>query len=311
MPVSLDEGPPEPVLVVLQQARGTLSVTGAEAKSWLNGLVTCDVLKVAAGQGAFGLVLNKQGKIQSEVEVVVAEDGLLVGVSPGVSQALVTALDKFLVMEDAELSDVTSAYQWADFHGLGAAALAEAAAKACSGSFAIMNFTAQSGASLVFERESLPELQRFIERTPALRLGSDTDWEAFRIAQTLGRFGVDFGEADNPHEAALDRRAVSWSKGCYLGQEVVCMQDMRGKLKRRLVALALDGAGDLPQVGSPVTANDGAEAAGELTSVARSPVTGKVVALARLKSPYFEGKAALGVAGMPAAFVEQSATEIG
>ena len=118
-----DEGPPEPVLVVLQPARGTLSVTGAEAKSWLNGLVTCDVLNVDAGQGAFGLALNKQGKIQSEVEVVVSEQGLLVGVSPGVSQALLVALDKFLVMEDAELSDVTATYQWADFHGLGAAAL--------------------------------------------------------------------------------------------------------------------------------------------------------------------------------------------
>ncbi len=306
-----DEGPPEPVLVVLQPARGTLSVTGAEAKSWLNGLVTCDVLNVDAGQGAFGLALNKQGKIQSEVEVVVAEHGLLVGVSPGVSQALVVALDKFLVMEDAELSDVSSSYQWADFHGLGAAALAAAAAKACGGSFAIMNFTAQSGATLVFEQDSLLELRRFIERTPAVRLGSDADWEAFRIAEVLGSFGVDFGETDNPHEAALDRRAVSWSKGCYLGQEVVCMQDMRGKLKRRLVALQLDAAGDLPQVGSPVTANDGAEPVGELTSVARSPVTGKAVALARLKSPYFEGKAELGVAGMKAAFVQQVPTEIG
>ncbi|HEX3850294.1 MAG TPA: glycine cleavage T C-terminal barrel domain-containing protein [Polyangiaceae bacterium] len=311
MSVIPDEGPPEPVLVVLQPARGTLSVTGAEAKSWLNGLVTCDVLKVAPGQGAFGLALNKQGKIQSEIEVVAAEQGLLVGISPGVSQALLAALDKFLVMEDAELSDVTSGYQWADFHGLAAATLAEAAAKACGGSFAIMNFTAQSGATLVFERESLLELQRFIERTPALRLGSDADWEVFRITEVLGRFGVDFGETDNPHEAALDRRAVSWSKGCYLGQEVVCMQDMRGKLKRRLVALQLDTAGDLPQAGSPVTTNDGAEAVGELTSVARSPVTGRAVALARLKSPYFEGKEALGVAGMKAAFVQQGPTEIG
>jgi len=299
------------VLVVLQKARGTLSVTGTEAKSWLNGLVTCDALSVAAGQGAFGLVLNKQGKIQSEVEVVAVDDGLLVGVSPGVSATLLPTLDKFLVMEDAELSDVSADYIWADFHGLGAAALAEAAAKACGGTSAILNFTVHSGATLVLEQDSLLELTRFIERTPALRLSSDADWEAFRITQALGRFGVDFGEADNPHEAALDRRAVSWSKGCYLGQEVVCMQDMRGKLKRRLVALSLDGVGDLPAVGSPVTTNDGAEAVGELTSVARSPLTGKAVALARLKSPYFEGTAALGVAGVPAAFVQQGSAEMG
>src|SRR6478609_6014999 len=302
-------GPPEPVLVVLQPARGTLLVTGSEAKSWLNGLVTCDALKVEPGRAAFGLVLNKQGKIQSEVEIVARDGGLLIGVSPGVADRLLASLDKFLVMEDAELSDVSADYLWADFHGLGAAALAEAAAKLCSGSASGIRFSSEAAATLVFERDQLLELERFVERTPALRRATDADWEAARIAQTLGRFGVDFGEADNPHEAALDRRAVSWSKGCYLGQEVVCMQDMRGKLKRRLVALVLDDSAEAP-VGTAVTALDTAEAVGELTSVARSPLTGKLFALARVKSPYFEGKLSLGVSGKPAAFVAQGTPEI-
>jgi folate-binding protein YgfZ len=303
-------GPPDPVLVVLQPGRGTLSVTGSEAKTWLNGLVTCDVLKVEPGRGAFGLVLNKQGKIQSEVEIVESAEGLLVGISPGVAERLLAALDKFLVMEDAELRDVSAEYLWADFHGLGAAALAEAAAKLCAGCSANIRFTSDAAATLVFERDELLELERFIERSPALRRGTDAEWEALRIAQVFGRFGVDFGEADNPHEAALDRRAVSWSKGCYLGQEVVCMQDMRGKLKRRLVALALDDSADAPSVGSPVTLGDTPEAVGELTSVAKSPRTGKLLALARVKSPYFDGKLTLGVAGKPAAFVAQGGPEI-
>jgi len=303
-------GPPEPVLVVLQPARGTLLVTGSEAKSWLNGLVTCDALKVEPGRAAFGLVLNKQGKIQSEVEIVARDGGLLIGVSPGVAERLLASLDKFLVMEDAELSDVSTDYLWADFHGLGAAALAEAAAKLCSGTASGIRFSSEAAATLVFERDQLLELERFVERTPALRRATDADWEAARIAQTLGRFGVDFGEADNPHEAALDRRAVSWSKGCYLGQEVVCMQDMRGKLKRRLVALALDDSAETPAVGTAVTALDSAEAVGELTSVARSPLTGKLLALARVKSPYFEGKQSLGVAGKQAAFVAQNISEM-
>jgi glycine cleavage system aminomethyltransferase T len=88
------------------------------------------------------------------------------------------------------------------------------------------------------------------------------------------------------------------------------MQDMRGKLKRRLVALAL-ADGSESTVGSPVTASGSSEAVGELTSVAKDPVTGKVLALARLKSPYFEGKLPLGVAGKPAAFVEQGNPEMG
>lgn len=303
-------GPPEPVLVVLQPARGTLSVKGSEAKTWLNGLVTCDVSKVEPGRGAFGLVLNKQGKIQSEVEILASDEGLLVGVSPGVAERLHASLDKFLVMEDAELGDVSADYLWADFHGLGAAALAEAAAKLCAGTAAGIRFSSEAAATLVFERDQLLEFERFVERTPTLRRATEADWEALRIAQTLGRFGVDFGEADNPHEAALDRRAVSWSKGCYLGQEVVCMQDMRGKLKRRLVSLSFDGDADVPAVGSAVIATDSGEAVGELTSVARSPLTGKLLALARVKSPYFEGKLALGVGGKPAAFVAQGTPEM-
>jgi len=254
--------------------------------------------------------LNKQGKIQSEVEIVDSGEGLLVGVSPGVAQELLASLDKFLVMEDAELSDVSTDYLWADFHGLGAAVLAEAAAKTCGGFASGIRFTSEAAATLVFERDELLELERFVERTPALRRATDADWEARRITQTLGRFGVDFGQADNPHEAALDRRAVAWNKGCYLGQEVVCMQDMRGKLKRRLVALALDDSTEAPAAGTPVTAGDTGEAVGELTSVARSPLTGKVLALARVKSPYFEGKVSLGVCGKPAAFVAQGTPEI-
>lgn len=286
-------------------------MTGADAKSWLNGLVSCDVSQVSPGSAAFGLVLNKQGKIQSEAEIVASDGGLLVGVSPGTAPGLLALLDKFLVMEDAELRDVSDAYTWADFHGLGAAALAENAAKACGGTASLIHFTTDPAATLVFERDRVLELERFVERTPALHRASDAEWEALRIELGLGRFGVDFGEADNPHEAALDRRAVSWSKGCYLGQEVVCMQDMRGKLKRRLVPLLLDQGAPLPAVGSPVLAGPGDEPAGELTSVAQSSQPGKVVALARLKAPYFERKRALFVGGRPAAFVEQPAPEIG
>lgn len=297
------EGPPEPVLVVLQPARGTLSVTGPEARSWLNGLVTCDVLPVAPGRGAFGLALNKQGKIQSELEILAVPEGLLVGVSPGIASQLAQALDKFLVMEDAELCVVDGEYGWADFHGLGAGPLAESAAQVCGGHAGVMDFTPLGGASLVFEQGAGPELERFVARIPALRLASDDDWQGFRIEHGLGRFGVDFGDSDNPHEAALDRRAVSWSKGCYLGQEVVCMQDMRGKLKRRLVALRLEGP-ELPAPGDPVTAHGGAEIVGEVTSAARSLLTGKAVALARIKGPYFAGDQPLGWAGKSARFVE-------
>jgi folate-binding protein YgfZ len=84
----------------------------------------------------------------------------------------------------------------------------------------------------------------------------------------------------NPHEASLDRRSVSWDKGCYLGQEAVCMLEMRGKVKRRLVLVALEG-GALPEPGTPVTDMAG-RAIGETRSATRSALFGGGIALALL-----------------------------
>jgi hypothetical protein len=82
----------------------------------------------------------------------------------------------------------------------------------------------------------------------------------------------------------MERRAVSWTKGCYLGQEAVCMQDMRGKVKRRLVTLAAEGAE--PGVGTAVHDEPNGKAVGEVTSVARDPTTGGWVAIARVGADF-------------------------
>ncbi len=107
---------------------------------------------------------------------------------------------------------------------------------------------------------------------PGLRFEVESGWPEFE---------VDFGESDNAHEAALDRRAVSWSKGCYLGQEVVCMQDMRGKVKRRVVPFELS-AGELPAVGAEVSSASG-ESIGRVTSAVQTE-GGRLLGLGMLKA---------------------------
>jgi folate-binding protein YgfZ len=94
--------------------------------------------------------------------------------------------------------------------------------------------------------------------------------------------GVDIDEQRSPHEASLDRRAVSWTKGCYLGQEAVCMQDMRGKVKRRLVSVLVSSP-EVPAAGTPVTTPDGSKV-GETRSAASSGVWGGPVAIALLSA---------------------------
>lgn len=293
-------------LVVEQDERGTLLVSGPDRSSWLNGLLTCDVAELRPGAGAFGLALTKQGKILSDVDVVGGPEAVYLSVAPGTAQSLYTVLDRFLIMEDAELVEVSDRFAWLTLHGPRAAELGALAAPLHGAHAAAIDWTGLGGAALVVPRADREALLAELVRLggDALCVASDEQWRALRVERLLPAFGVDYDEHDNPHEASLDHRAVSWTKGCYLGQEVVCMQDMRGKVKRRLAALVLDDGDEGPPSGAAVQAADSGEAVGEVTTGAFSEKLERPVALARLQSAFAESCAALHVAGRTARVIE-------
>lgn len=111
--------------------------------------------------------------------------------------------------------------------------------------------------------------------------GNLAGWEALRLERAVPAFGVDFDDKTYPQEAALEKRAVSFEKGCYLGQEVVCMLELRGHVKRKLASFVVDGTVPIER-GAPVTDRDGAEI-GKVTSAAESPTLSKTVGLAMVK----------------------------
>ena len=121
------------------------------------------------------------------------------------------------------------------------------------------------------------------------RLGAE-DWTRLRLERGFPEFGVDYDGSDRPHEAALDRRAVSWSKGCYLGQEVVCMQDMRGKVKRSVRVLRLDAPPEarLEAGAAIVDANGGV--AGRVSSLAFSARAGAWLVMTKLQLEALDGE---------------------
>ena len=276
--------------------RGSLVVTGPDRKTWLNGIVSCDVTPVAPGAGAWGLALTKQGKILSDLSVVASEDTLYLATAPGTASELAPALDRMLVMEDAELSDGSAERAWIFVHGPRASELAPAA----GGAWGAIDWTGLGGAAISVARSELEQALRALVDAGAT-LGQNEDWERLRIERLVPRWGVDYDAKDNPHEAALDQRAVSWTKGCYLGQEVVCMQDMRGKVKRRLALLSLD-ANEVPERGAPVRADD--REVGEVTSATFSQRLGRPLVLARVQTPFDEVGRALSIAGAAATSVD-------
>jgi len=268
---------------VFALSRDTLRVSGADRKTWLDGLLTCAVTSVAVGTAAYGLLLTKQGKIVTDAFLLDDGNELWLGVAPGRGELVRELLDRYLVMEDAELVQVTEPVAWRLTAG---PSVGDALARGALGLSALRT-------------------ELFITRDST---APTTDAAELLAAHGFGVFGVDFNERDNPHEASLDRVAVSWTKGCYLGQEVVCMQDMRGKVKRRLVALdagpALLGA-DAPL--KDVLAADGS-VAGQVSSVHQAP--GGARLLASISTSALESQATLSILGEPVRVAFGSASNL-
>jgi folate-binding protein YgfZ len=287
-------------LVVLDEERGVLEVRGPDRSSWLNGVVTCDVANVTPERGVFGLLLSKQGKIQTDFALVSDGERFLLAVAPGTAELARAELDRMLVMEDVELSDVSSEFAAVSLHGPLAAALARDAAGRVPGVSGELDRTGFGGAVLVVSRRVAADTAASLEPLGG-RLATGIEWSRVRVPHGIGLFGLDYGQADNPHEASLERSAIAWSKGCYLGQEAVFMQDARGKVKRRLVVLRVETRAKVPP-GAAINRPGGARV-GEVTSSTDGAAAGEQFALGKVHAPDFEAGTDLEVAGSPARVV--------
>ncbi len=252
----------------------TLRVTGPDRASWLHGIATGNILSAAEGQGIWSLLLNKVGKIQADLSVIEIGDALLLGMmSADVSEAH-QLLDQFLVMEDAELEE-TEELSWYLLLDESEEELSSLPSAGDSWVRADISL-GRGNAHLIVGLETEKEFQDLIA---GFRLASENEWTDFRLRHKQPLFGVDFSQKDKPHDAGLERLTVDWTKGCYLGQEVVCMQDMRGKARKRLVLLKADNPLEGIQVGAELSNSEG-DIVGSLTSVSGSLAFGTV------KAPY-------------------------
>lgn len=273
--------------------RGSLVVTGSERLSWLDGLVTCAVKTLAHGQGGWGLSLNRQGKIQTELWMVSQPDALWLSLAPGKRDAALADLDRMLIMEDAELATPTSERTWLALHGPEASELAATLAHAHRGFAAPVDWLGLGGAALCLPAE---ECAAALEGVRDRRLSAE-DWLELRLERGWPELAVDYDERDRPHEAALDRRAIDWNKGCYLGQEVVCMQDMRGKVRRSNRVLGVDAPRSVALKAGQDVVDESAKVVGVVRSAAYSSVAGRWLAMCRLELGALERELAVQAEG--------------
>lgn len=247
------------------------AVTGNDRLSWLNGLVTQDVGKLAEGAGAYALAVSKTGKILAELWIVAAAERVYVIALRDRAPLIREHFDKHLIMEDAEIGELLDRGVLF-LHGPLARDLV-VDARVLGADAAMIDWTGRRDAALVLAPEGkLAEVEsELLKRAgSAGARASDEAWDAIRVEHGVPRFGVDFDDQNLPQEASLEKLAVSFTKGCYLGQETVFMLEKRGHAKKRLARLFVSGGAPVPAGASLVKPGDGGEV-GTITSATPAP----------------------------------------
>jgi hypothetical protein len=274
--------------------RAVLVVRGNDRQSWLNGLVTQDVSKAAKGSVAYAFLCEKKGKIVCDMHLFVRDDRIELVVPASSRASVLAALDHHLIMEDVEL--VESDARVFRVHGT-SESRAAVLGKLASAAAPAVDFSRFPEAIVVVDEDP----DAFGEKlSSALReapgggaLLSAAREEELRVELGLPRFGVDFDTSHYPQETSLHTLGVSFSKGCYLGQEVLYMLEHRGHAKKKLVRLHAESA--LPTIagGAPVPVlAEGATEVGQATSASGA------WAIAMVKQAHTEADAALTLGGV-------------
>jgi folate-binding protein YgfZ len=278
----------ESVAVIDKNYRAYLSFTGPDRARYLNAILTNNIKDLSPGHGVVSLFLSPQGHIQAEIETYAEAERLFCVSFAMIREALIPALDKYIIMDDVTLADETTRYGTLALEGPKAAAvvgeltglrLAELAEldwrDSTVGGIACRMIRRSPGGVLGAEftvgQTHLPELwKKLLEVAKAHRGGAVgyTALNALRLEQGIPWFGYDFDEKQIPHEAGLQDSHISYTKGCYTGQEIVERVRSRGQVNRARVSLKFDSLAP-PESGTPLLA-EGKEV-GFVTRTAFSP----------------------------------------
>src|SRR5438445_4340656 len=274
--------------------RTVVRATGADRAAFLQGMLTNDVASLVPGTGCAALLLTIQGRVTADVRVVALEDALLLDVDVCARAALVEALEKLIIADDVQLGEPGEPLALIGVGGPGAARLLPDGARLAPYAHAVVTL---AGVAVRAQRASEVRGPGFVLHVPAARAAAVWDGlaaagagpcgmealESRRVEVGVPRIGVDMDGATLALEVPVED-AISATKGCYLGQEVVARGTARGHVNRRLVGLRLEGPE--PPPGAPLV-REGKEA-GRLTSVARAFGAGGLAALGFVRRDCWE-----------------------
>jgi folate-binding protein YgfZ len=265
--------------VVDRSERGKLALTGAEAKAFLQGQVTNDVERLQAGDGCYAAFLTHKGKMLGDLRILDTGDELLLDCERVALQELFNMIRRFKLGRDVELHKRTLERGLLSLIGPEARRVAGAPDLPITehahrtgriGGAAVRLIATDLGVDVLCEADDTEPVAAALIAAGAVPAGEDAA-EVRRVETGRPRYGVELDDGVIPEEAGLNERAVSFEKGCYVGQETVARLHFRGKPNRHLRGLRLSGAaarGDTLRLGE--------KEVGRLASVVESPRLGPI-----------------------------------
>ncbi len=254
----------------ISTGRTRLRVTGADCVDLLHGQCTNDIKKLRAGESCYAAFLNAKGKMRGDAHIVCRPEEFLLDASAG----LQASLEKFVITEDVVIEDVSAL--------LGAwlvIGVAGETARPAVSPYRGSEVALPAGA-VTF---SHPLGLGVLSPVPLPVTLDTTTLDALRIEAGIPAWGVDMDEETIPVEAGLGARAISYDKGCYIGQETIARIKTYGHVNRHLVQLSVNSE-KLPVRGEQVMSGD--KPVGHVTSAAYSNRLGKTLALGYVRREF-------------------------
>jgi folate-binding protein YgfZ len=290
--------------------RGKLLVTGADRVRFLHSMISNDVEGLEDYQGRYGTFLTARGKMVADFYYYRLPQMVLMDVDFTLVERVRDALDAYIIMDDVELS-LSDQFDHFSLQGLGTADLVQALLQSKvparplqvvetdrDGEPGLLVHKADvgvAGCEILLPRKTSPSFSRALSEWngsfPVRNLDTDA-WNLLRIEAGIPQFGVDMDQGNYPMEARLDS-AISLTKGCYLGQEVVAKATHIGGVGRFLMGLVLDGE-EPPEPGARVLSPEG-KAIGSVTSAVVSPRLNGPIALGYVRRAFARPGQILGV----------------
>jgi folate-binding protein YgfZ len=246
--------------------RTYLEFTGPDRVRYLNAILTNDIKGLKENHATVSLFLSPQGHIQAEIETYAFPEKLFCISYAMIRDLLIPAMDKYIIMDDVTLTDSTDEFATLGIEGPKSAAVARAVSAidlAGMGELESRETTAGgvacqvskrspggiAGAEFLVAAAQAADLWNLLEKAVRREGGGPVGYKALNTARLelgIPWFGYDFGEKQIPHEAALQDTHISYTKGCYTGQEIVERVRSRGQVNRVRVSLHFAAASEIP-----------------------------------------------------------------